>query len=90
MPLQKIAVTRHVIMGILACVKITSLRHDACTAIDVTFDMLKQRRSPNKKSKKGGAKGSVAVQRVYSIGLCVSRFSSEKVNSTEKTKTEIK
>ena len=37
----------------------------------------------NKGSKKGGAKGSVAIlKETFSIGLCVSTFSSEKIYST--------
>ena len=38
---------------------------------------------PNKKSKKGGAKGSVAIlKESYTIGLCIPRFLSEKIYST--------
>ena len=46
-------------------------------------DMLWQKESQKKRSKKGDAKGSVAMfEGVYTIGLCTSRFSSEKVYST--------
>ena len=38
---------------------------------------------PNKKSKKGGAKGSVAIfEGLYTIWLCISRFFSEKMYAT--------
>ena len=38
---------------------------------------------PNKKSKKGGAKGSVALLKESTqLGLCISRFLSEKIDST--------
>ena len=37
---------------------------------------------PNQKSKKGGVKGSVAiVTEFYTLGLCISRFLSEKIYS---------
>ena len=51
--------TRHVIFDIYPSLKL-SLRQDADMVSDVTFDMLRQREKPNKKSKKGGAKKSVA------------------------------
>ena len=38
---------------------------------------------PNKKTKKGGAKGSVAIlKESIEFGLCISRFLSEKIYST--------
>ena len=46
---------------------------------------------PSKKSKKGGAKGSVAfLMEVCTLGLCVSRFLSEKIYSMERWKIGIK
>ena len=58
---------------------------------DVTFDMLRQREKPNKKSKKGGAKKiSCLIMESMHFGLCVSRFSSETVHSTERKKIEFK
>ena len=46
---------------------------------------------PDKKHKKSGVKGSVAFMKgVYTIALCVSRFSSEKTYSTESWKIGIK
>ena len=52
--------TRHVKFGILRASKTTSLRLDACLEEHVSSEMLRLRRSPARKSKKGGAKGSVA------------------------------
>ena len=52
--------TRRVIIGTLRDVESTSLRLDAFMAINATFDILRAEEKPSKKSKKGGAKGSVA------------------------------
>ena len=48
------------------------------------FRHVEAEEKPKKKSKKDGSKGSVALLKkgVYTIGLCISRFLSEKVFST--------
>ena len=43
---------RHAIFDILPSVKITSLKQDAGMVTDVTFDMLRQRRSPTRSRRK--------------------------------------
>ena len=58
---KKIVETRGVSFGIFPCVKITSLRPDANMATHVSSDMLRLREKPSKKSRKGGAKESVAI-----------------------------
>ena len=56
------------------------------TTNDAISDMLREEK-PCKKSKKGGAKGSVAsLKGVHTSGLCVSRFVSEKIYSEERLK----
>ena len=66
---------RHVIFGTLPCVSLTSLNQDAHMAINADSDMLRRRKKPSKKSKKGGAKGSVALlKESVSLG-CVSQDS---------------
>ena len=40
--------TRHVIVGIVPCVKITSPKQDAFLAKDAVFDMLRRRRIPKR------------------------------------------
>ena len=53
-------------------------------ARSVVFDMLRQKRSPAKKSKKCGAKGSVAIlKELLTIEVCVSRSPSDNIYSTE-------
>ena len=49
--------TRHVITGILPYVRVTSQKQDAVMETSAVLDMLRQRRSPTKRSKMGGAKG---------------------------------
>ena len=75
-------ITRHVIIGIHPCVKMTSLRQDACMARGAIFDMLRQRRSPARSQRKVVQRISCHVEGVYTTGLCVSRFLSETVYST--------
>ena len=71
----KIVRNRHVDFGILLCVKTTSLRPIAFSEENVSSDMLRLRRRPAKKSKKYGAKGSVALlKESYQLG-CVSQDS---------------
>ena len=60
MPIQIFVKTRHVIFDIYPSLKIKCKTGDADMVSDVTFDMKRQREKPNKKSKKGGAKESVA------------------------------
>ena len=45
-------ITRHVMIGMLPCVKITSLRQHAYMATDAIFDMLKRRKSPTTSQRK--------------------------------------
>ena len=52
LPAWKLVKTRHVIIGILACVKITSLRQDEYMAKDASLDMLRRRRSPAKSQRR--------------------------------------
>ena len=67
--------TRHVIVGILPCVKITSLHRDAKFGAQCLFRCTEADGQPSKKSKKGGAQGSVALLK-ESIQLgCVSQDS---------------
>ena len=56
---------RNVIIGISPCVKITSLRQDVHVGTDAIFDKRRRKKSPTKKSKKGGAKGSFALVQEY-------------------------
>ena len=65
----------HVLVGIHPCVIITNLRDKMHVEAE---------EKPSKKSKKGGAKGSISffVEGIYTIGLCISRFQSEEVYST--------
>ena len=82
---------RHVNFGILLCVKTTSLRPNAYMEENVSSDMLRLRRKkPCTKSKKDGAKGSVASLKESTQLGCVSRFLSGKVYSTRKRKIKIK
>ena len=69
---------RHVIVGTLPCVSITSLNQDAKTAKNADSDTLRLYGQPSKKCKKSGVKGSVALMKEsFQLGcLCVSRFSS--------------
>ena len=53
--------TRHVVTGILPCDRITSVKQDAGMAKIAITDMLRQSKSPAQKSKKGSAKGQVAM-----------------------------
>ena len=63
--------------------KIISLKKDAKMTTNAISDMLRQKESPARQSKKGGAKGSVAIlKESFQLG-CVSQDSySEKVYST--------
>ena len=67
--------------GILPCVRITSLNENRRVHGDKChFRHVEAEGKPSKKSKKGGAKGSVEILKgVQTIGLCISRFLSKKV-----------
>ena len=67
---------RHVVLGILPCVKTSSLKLDAHLAKNAFSDMLRRRRSPTRsRKKKGGAKEEVAtVKGSIQLG-CVSQDS---------------
>ena len=71
------------------CQNYRSETQDANVAHIVIFDMLMRRRTPSKKSKKGSVIGSV-IEGDNSIGLCVSRFISEKIYSKERGTSGIK
>ena len=67
--------TRRVIIGTLPYVKITSVRQDAYMAMIAVSYIFEAEEKPSKKSKKGAAKGSVALLK-DSIQLgCVSQDS---------------
>ena len=73
MSVREVVTIRHVAFGILLYAKITSLRLDAHLATTAFSEMLRRRGSPSKKSKKGGAKGSVAsLKESVQLG-CVSQ-----------------
>ena len=57
--------TRHVVFGTLPLSEITSLNQDASVAVNVISDNVEADEKPSKKSKKGGAKGSVALLKEY-------------------------
>ena len=82
-------ITRHVIIHTLPCVKITSVRQDAWTARDAILQMLRRREAQQKVTEIWCERISCLVEGVCTIGLCVSRFSSEKVYSTERKKIGI-
>ena len=71
--------------------KTTSLRLDAHLGKSAIFDMLTADVMPSKKSKKGGAKGSIALLK-ESVQLgCVSQNSyQEKIRPTRRKKIGIK
>ena len=70
-----------VILGTLPCVLITSLNQDANMATNANSDTMRLMGSPSKTSKK---RSVALLEDSYTICLCVSRFSSEKIFSTEK------
>ena len=53
-------------------------------AINAVSDMLRRRTSPTRSQRKVVQRTSCLVGGVYTLGLCVSRFSSEEIYSTEK------
>ena len=84
-----ILITHPVIIGILPCVKITSLKQDAIYGKRCRFRHGEGEEIPSKKSKKSGGKGSVALLKEPTQMSCVSRSSSEKVFSTTRRKIGI-
>ena len=67
--------TRHVNFGIFQCVRITDLKKDAHVATNVIFRHVEAQSKPSKMSKKGGAKGSVALLKESAQLGCVSQDS---------------
>ena len=82
--------TRHVIIGALPCVIITSMNPDATMATDAISDMLRRMGAQQKVEEIWCERISCLVNVVHSIGFCVSRFPSEKICSTERRKIGIK
>ena len=70
-----------VILGTLPCVLITSLNQDANIGDKCQFRHDEAHGQPSKTSKK---RSVALLEDSYTICLCVSRFSSEKIHSTEK------
>ena len=73
---------RHVNSGILQCVRITSLKKDVSMATRAISDILRQKETQQKVEERRCERISCDVEGVYTIGLCISRFLSEKVCST--------
>ena len=73
MSIQDLQQNRHVNFGILPCV--------AYMERSVSLDMLRLR-----KSQRWCKRISCEIEGVYTVGLCISRFSSEKIYSTERRK----
>ena len=67
--------TRHVIIGTLPCVLITSMKQDAHMEQSADFDMLRGRRSPAKSRRKVVGQGSVALLKDSTQLGCVFRDS---------------
>ena len=67
--------TRHLSFGILPCVRTTSLKKDVYMATHAISDMLRPKESAAKRSKKSGAKGSVAMLKESTQLGCVSQDS---------------
>ena len=87
--LGEIVRIRHLIIGTLPRVSITSLNQDANMATNVDSDTLRLMVSPAKCHRWCG-RISCFIKGVYTIGLCVSRFSSEKIYSTGRRQIGIK
>ena len=77
-------------IGTLPCVSITSLNQDAHMATNADSDTLRLMGSPAKSRRKVVSRISCLITGVYTIGMCVSRFPSEKIYSSEERKIEIK
>ena len=75
--------TRHVIVGTLPCVSITSLNHDAHMAKKCRFRHVEADGQPSKESTQRCVKDQLPCQGVHTIGLRVSRFSSKSILRTE-------
>ena len=61
MPIQILQKNRHVNCGTLPCLNYKSETKGVFLATNAIFDMLRQKGKPSKRSKTGGAKGSVAI-----------------------------
>ena len=73
---------RRASFGIFPCVAVTSLKKDAHMATNAIFVMLRRRRSPASSQRKVVQRISCHGDGVDTIGLCISRFFSEKDYST--------
>ena len=84
--------TRHVIIGTLLCVSITSLNQDAHFAKNAASDKLRlmDGQSSKKVEEKLWTKITCLTEGVYTIGLRVPRLHSKEVYSTESRKIGIK
>ena len=69
---------RHVDSGILPCVWITSLKKVVYMATNAIFYMVRQKKAQQKVKERWCARISCDIEGVYTIGLCISRFLSEK------------
>ena len=69
----EIVIIRHVAIGILPWIKTTSLRLGTNLATRAIFDMLRQMRSPAKSQRKVVQRISCFIEKVWTIGLCVSQ-----------------
>ena len=86
----KIVKTRHVIFGILPCVKTTPLKQDANFGRTCFFRHVEAEEKPSKNSKKGGAKRSVVLLKDSTKLGCVSQDSYPRKSSTCRRKIGIK
>ena len=75
---------RRVIIGIIPCVVVTSLKTGTFMAIIACIDMLMVRSKPSKRSKKEGTRGAVAILRGKRVQGCAS----QKLRSNEFYSTE--
>ena len=80
----------HVIFGTLPCVQITSRTQDVNMATNVDSDKLRLMGAQQKVEERWCERIGCIIEGVYTIGLCVSRFSSEEIYSTERRKFGIK
>ena len=80
----------HVIFGTLPCVLITSLNQDANRATNVDSDTLRLMVSPAKVENRWCETFSDLIERVYTLGLCVSGLLCDKICDSGRRKFEIK
>ena len=67
--------------NILPYVRISSQKQDAHMARGAVLYMLRQKRSPAKSQRRAFERIRCFIERVFSRGLCVSRFPAEKIYS---------